>query len=401
VIVVIGTNINPITLILVLVFSYPILKGFLFKFSSHNLKYELDEVSRSISFIFSLILGIYYGKKIFIQHDGGLYKQIYDTIPQGILQYIERNNFFTYVVLIPLLVLVFYKIIKLIFNLVSYLTFYPILDSIEKFLSSKNDFFRRMMGMFFQLPKSLCYILLVAFILNIMSMFNITGMGKLNKYLETSKPYNAICKAVIIPVTNSAVAKQLPNIIDNSFRVVMKDAQPEKPGQGKSEVNANTKTIVYYNGVTLDQGIESDLAINKLAKQLTASESTTRAKARVLYDWIGKNVSYDNNKANKVLNNDFNVQSGAIPTFNTRKGICFDYSCLYVAMSRASNIKVRLVTGEGFNGISWVSHAWNQVYLPEEGKWINVDTTFYKGGNYFDSKRFNLDHRNAQIVGEW
>ncbi|NFF68539.1 transglutaminase-like domain-containing protein, partial [Clostridium sporogenes] len=73
----------------------------------------------------------------------------------------------------------------------------------------------------------------------------------------------------------------------------------------------------------------------------------------------------------------------------------------FIAMCRANDIKVRLITGEGFNGVSWVSHAWNQVYIPEEGRWINVDTTFYKGGNYFDTKRFDIDHRKSQIAGEW
>lgn len=70
-------------------------------------------------------------------------------------------------------------------------------------------------------------------------------------------------------------------------------------------------------------------------------------------------------------------------------------------MARANNMKVRLITGEGFNGINWVSHAWNQVYIPEGNQWINVDTTFYKGGDYFNSKRFQLDHRDSQIAGEW
>ncbi|KAJ49331.1 membrane-bound protein [Clostridium tetanomorphum DSM 665] len=70
-------------------------------------------------------------------------------------------------------------------------------------------------------------------------------------------------------------------------------------------------------------------------------------------------------------------------------------------MCRANNLKVRLITGQGFNGVSWVSHAWNQVYIAEENKWINVDTTFYKGGNYFNSKRFDLDHKDSSIAGEW
>lgn len=390
-------NINPVTLVLALVFLYPLLKGFLFKFSSSNLKIGIDEINRNISFIISLVLGIYYGKKIFLQHETGVYKQIYKIIPNSVVQYMESNSFIVYAVVIPILIFIVYRIIKLIFDLISYVTLYPVLDGLEKFLSSKSSFFKRMAGMFVQFPKAICYVLIVTFVLNIMSIFG--ASDKLNEYLEGSKPYNTICKEIVIPITDSKIAKKLPGIINNSFRIVIKESEPKETIPGKSV--SKGRTIVYYNGVTLDQGVKSNAEIDKTAREITAKESDTKGKAKIIYNWIGSNVSYDHDKANKVLNNNFNVESGAISTFNTGKGICFDYSCLYVAMARANHIKVRLITGEGFNGVSWVSHAWNQVYIPEEGKWINVDTTFYKGGNYFNSKRFELDHRGSQIAGEW
>ena len=129
-------------------------------------------------------------------------------------------------VIIPLLVLICYKIIKLIFDFINYLTFYPILDGIERFLSSKNNFFKRVIGSLFQIPKAVSYILIVSFILNMTSIF--TTNSKLNKYLEGSKPYNTICKSVIIPVTKSRIAKNLPNIINNSFRIVIRENEPNE-----------------------------------------------------------------------------------------------------------------------------------------------------------------------------
>lgn len=390
-------KVNPVTVVIVILFFYPILRGFLFKFSSRDLKADIDGVNRSISFITGSFIGIYYGKKIFIQHDYGIYIDIYRLIPADILQYIESNTFIIYAIIIPLLVVICYKIIKLIFDLINYLTFYPILDSIERFLSSKSNLFKRLIGSLFQFPKAISYVLIVSFILNMMSIF--TTNSKLNKYLEASEPYSAICKSIIIPVTNTNIAKNLPHIINNSFRIVIRENEPKETVTGKAV--SKSKTIVYYNGVTLDEGIKSNGKIDEFARSLVQNENDTKTKSKTLYNWIGNNISYDHDKANKVLNNDFNVQSGAVTTFNTKRGICFDYSCLYVAMCRANHIKVRLITGEGFNGVSWVSHAWNQVYVPEEGKWINVDTTFYKGGNYFNSKRFELDHKGAQVAGEW
>ncbi|AVQ46835.1 transglutaminase-like domain-containing protein [Clostridium botulinum] len=388
---------NPVTLILAVVFFFPILKGFLSKFSSPNLKLDIEDINKTISFVFSLFLGIYYSKKIFIEHNAGIYKDIYERIPKNMTKYIENNFFMVYVVLTPLIIFIIYKIIFLILDLLNSITIYPMLDKLEDILRDKGNIFKRIFGALFNIPKSICYILLIAFVLNVFSMF--IKNDTLNKYLQSSKIYNNICKQAIIPVTNSKIAKKLPNIINNSFKIVVK----EEAGKSSSQKNnfKDKKTIVYYNGVTLEEGIKSNKQINNFARHLAAEDATSKGKAKIIYDWIGTNIDYDHDKAKKVLRDNFQVKSGAIPTFNSKSGICFDYSCLFIAMCRANDIKVRLVTGEGFNGVSWVSHAWNQVYIPEEGRWINVDTTFYKGGNYFDTKRFDIDHRKSQIAGEW
>ena len=88
--------------------------------------------------------------------------------------------------------------------------------------------------------------------------------------------------------------------------------------------------------------------------------------------------------------------------YTTRKGVCFDYSCLYVSMCRAVGLKVRLVTGLGYSGSAWGDHAWNQVYSSGEKRWINVDTTFGStGGDFFDQTDFFLTHKDAEVQGEW
>lgn len=388
-------GINPVTLLIFLLFLYPIGVGFLIKFSSHGLKEDVEEANKNVSFVIAILTGVFLGRKIFILHDQGIFKNIYSLIPQNIIKSIDGNNLIVYAVIIPLMVFALYKIFVMLLDIFIRLIMYPIIDKIDKFLFSKNNLLKRFAGAVFQLPKAICYVLFLALALNIFSM--VVTNDKINKYLETSLPYKYICKEVIIPVTNSNLAKKLPNIINDSFKIVIKDSK----SKGSNPGNTLDNVIVYYNGVTLAEGVRSNANIDNFARNLVSKETTTIGKAQVLYNWVGNNISYDNEKATRVLNNDFNVSSGAIPTFNTGKGICFDYSCLYVAMCRANNIKVRLITGEGFNGVSWVSHAWNQVYIPEGDKWINVDTTFYKGGNYFNSKRFDIDHKAEQIAGEW
>lgn len=390
---------NPISLLIIVAFLYPIIKGLLFKFSSRNIKSDIQEVGSNISFIVSLFLGVYFSKKIFIEHEVQPYKNIYQIIPQDLRSYADNNTIIFYVVVLPIMIFLVYKIAGFLVELINRVVFYPLVDMLERYMEDKSSLFKRISGAVFQLPRSIGYVLLVAFILNILSMLNIKG--SYNNYLQSSKPYNLLCREVVIPVTNSTVAKQLPNIIDNSFRVVVKDADSQDSKGVIAEQTGNKRVIVYYNGVTLEEGIKSNNQIDSFAKELGSKYSSSKDKAKAIYTWVGTNISYDNDKANRVLSNDYNVKSGAIPTYQTKKGICFDYACLYVAMARANGLKVRIITGEGFNGVSWVSHAWNQVFIPEENKWINVDPTFYRGGNYFNSKRFDMDHRDSKVAGEW
>lgn len=390
---------NPITLILVAAFVFPIVKGFLFKFSSNSLKGDIQEVGSNIAFIAALFVGIIFSKRIFIEHDKGIYKDIYEAIPKQLLRYMETNDMIFYAVVIPIMVFVFYKLISFLIELINIITLYPVVDVLERFMQNKSASFKRFSGAIIEIPKAIVYVLFITFIINILSMLNLTG--KYSAFLEDSKPYNYLCREVVLPATNSTVAKQLPNILNNSFKVVVKDADSKDLGSSIVDIASNKRVIVYYNGVTLDEGIKSNTKIDSFAKELVSKASTNRDKAKLIYNWIGSNISYDYDKAEAVLGNDFDIKSGAIPTFQTQKGICFDYACLYVAMARANGLKVRIVTGEGFNGVNWVSHAWNEVYIPEEDKWYKVDSTFYKGGNYFNSRRFDLDHRDAKIAGQW
>lgn len=159
--------------------------------------------------------------------------------------------------------------------------------------------------------------------------------------------------------------------------------------------------IVLYNGITIEEGVKSNSEIDNKAKSLVASCSTDRQKAKKLYTWVGSNIKYDDAKAERVVNSEEVKDSGAIPAFETRKGICFDYACLYAAMAKAVGLPVRVITGQANNGEQFVSHAWNEVYLKDEKKWIEVDPTFYSGGNYFDNSDFDEIHKKEDVAGEF
>lgn len=381
---------NPVDAALILIVLYPLIKGFLLKFSSKNLKSDIEEVSSYISFIAGAILGTYLTKQIFVIHQEGIYVEIYKHIPEKIITTLEAKPIFIYVLVMPIMIFLAYKIIGLIIELINNITFYPLLDGIEDLIKEKSGFTKRIIGLLFQLPKAIWYMLLVTLVLNVSAIIGISD--SYNEKLDKSIVYSSICENIINPITNSKFAQKLPNIINNSFKIVVKNDEPES-------LSKSGRTIVYYNGITLSEGIKSNEEIDQFARELTKDKKSSAKKAKAIYNWVGQNIEYDYDKVEKILKNDFSVKSGAINTFYSRKGICFDYSCLFATMCRANNIEVRIITGEGFNGSNWVNHAWNQVYISEEERWINVDTTFYKGGNYFDSSIFKLDHRNAKIAG--
>ena len=169
----------------------------------------------------------------------------------------------------------------------------------------------------------------------------------------------------------------------------------------KEYLPSNANVIIYYNGVTLEDGIKSLPEIDEKAIEIVENAETDREKAQRIYAWIGSNIKYDFNKAEKALSPEGISNSGSIVAWNNRSGICFDYACLYVSMARAVGLGSRIITGEAYDGQNYGPHAWNQVYLEDEGIWINVDPTFYLSGDYFDNADFYEDHLNSEIAGEW
>ncbi len=161
------------------------------------------------------------------------------------------------------------------------------------------------------------------------------------------------------------------------------------------------KVQIKYNGTTIEEAVKTDYAIDEKAESITEKCINDREKAYEIYLWIGTNIKYDQEKAQKVLKEDEEINnSGAIYAFSDRKGICFDYAALYAAMAKKADLKVRLIVGEAYNGTDYTGHAWNEVYLQEEEKWINVDSTFFAGGDYFDSDNFDK-YIKEETAGEW
>lgn len=153
------------------------------------------------------------------------------------------------------------------------------------------------------------------------------------------------------------------------------------------------------------RGIESDSAvIQNKSKQLVKGASTPREKAKAIYDYVAKNMTYD---MEKYRENEFHWSDSALKSLRTKKGICQDYVFLTIALLRAADLPSRFVEGEA----GGQRHAWVEVQV--DGRWLVMDPTWGSGyitkegtfqkrydSRYFDPPSSLLDktHRRTGVV---
>ncbi|MDK0628659.1 transglutaminase-like domain-containing protein [Clostridium perfringens] len=390
-------NFNLVDIIIVCSFILPLVVAYKRKFNIIRIKNSIEELGGYISFFLALYLSFIAIKKI------DIIERMFSIVVVEFNNIISNFNISPQVIIIFIvlaLTLVIYFIVKIILKIFSFIIINPILRWLKKAESRRGKGFGKVAALIINIPKSLFYMAVIALVMVILGSNGFLG-EKMEGMTLASKAYEVVNSNKYYAALN----KEYEAFHDEYKDVISKniDSAVESNKEPKSEnvVESNRNVINLYNGVTLEQGIKSNEAINKKAKELTKNAKSSREKAKRIYTWISENINYDDNKAENISEKTSQYKSGAIEAFETRKGICFDYSCLYVAMAREAGLKVRIVTGEGFNGKEWGPHSWNEVYLPEKNQWITVDPTFGKAGNYFDSKKNSESHRDRKIVGEW
>lgn len=114
----------------------------------------------------------------------------------------------------------------------------------------------------------------------------------------------------------------------------------------------------------------SNSKVTKKAAELTKTSKNTVDKIAYIYNYVIKNITYDQQLANSV-------QKGYIPdvdkVLESGKGICFDFAAVMTAMLRSQGVPTKLVVG--YRGKDY--HAWISTYSNETG-WI--DSVIYLSG---------------------
>ena len=124
------------------------------------------------------------------------------------------------------------------------------------------------------------------------------------------------------------------------------------------------------------------------AWEITKDIDNPLGKVEAVYNYVVKELTYDNHKA-------ATVQSGYIPVLDSvleeKKGICFDYASLMTGMLRSQGIPCKMVFG--YTGGAY--HAWISVWTEDTGwvdgviffdgiAWQRLDPTFASYDNQSD-----------------
>ena len=399
------TDINFVTVILVLAFILPLITGAFGIFTREKVRYSLVSLLDGIELAVGLIPAVYFTKRIFFVHDGSFFSQIYDVLPGKLKDVFFGKDVLIYLFAVPVILFIMLLLVRLVTTPLYRYVFLPLSDRIYSGVNRTGPFLRKLAGGLWQLPKAVVLTLTVALLLNF-TMYYVYSPA-LTAWTSESGAYKLIYENMLYPVLNSNIAKKIPVLVIDTFgRAASATIPQEKAADIRNSVGRLTggkvRIIEYFNGVTLDEAIKSNEKLDETAWKIVGKENDERKKAYLIYKWISKNIEYDYDKAANITANPARYSSGSIAAFDTGKGICFDYSCLYVTMCRAVGLKSRLLTGLGYSGIAWGDHAWNQVWYSAGEKWLNVDTTFGSSGvNYFDKSDFEVDHKDAELQGEW
>ncbi|MHA0856478.1 transglutaminase domain-containing protein [Paenibacillus sp. CMAA1364] len=196
-------------------------------------------------------------------------------------------------------------------------------------------------------------------------------------HIEGSAVYQDAARMIIEPLSGNLVKEKLP--------VFTKAVEQELNG------------ILQRKYDIIDRSIPED--IEEAAAQIVGTAKTDEEKARLLYDWVGSRVAYDYAKVDDYEQRGVWHEQTPRDTYDTLLGVCIDYARLYAVMAKSQGLDVKVVTGLGYNGQGgYGPHAWNEVYLSTENKWIPLDPTWAQTGNWFNPPKFAETHIKDQVL---
>lgn len=387
-------SVNYITYLFVAVICLPMIVGLIKGVRTKSVVNALVTLVQLIETFVLTFISLAFVKEFFIDTNSLGYKATSYLIPEVMMDRFIEIPLLPYVAFGPILLLLFVLITSHYLRPLYTEFFEGIHERLNEYIRKIPRIARHFMGGVAAIPVSLIVSVLLALVLNFVVYFMPTSI--ISEMAYDSRVYGQVFEKTIKPAVGSSLSKDIPLVATRLF-ASSNDSYPVF----ENNLDRKDKVIEYFNGVTLTEAVKFDENIESFALEITKGLDTDRQKAYAIYDWIRNNIEYDDEKAENIVNDTSLYYSGAKVAYYKKKGICFDYASLFIAMAIANEISVSLVTGLGYNGVFWGDHAWNKVYLSEEDRWVNVDATFGIAGEYFDNRDFNANHRHEKVRQIW
>ncbi|NCO83514.1 MAG: hypothetical protein COZ31_06720 [Nitrospirae bacterium CG_4_10_14_3_um_filter_44_29] len=140
----------------------------------------------------------------------------------------------------------------------------------------------------------------------------------------------------------------------------------------KEEITSNPPTPPFTKkgkGGLLEEYLKDTMFIQSkgpeivsMAKEIVKDEKDALKKARLLYDWVYRNI-----KKTPAI-----TIPMATEVLKSKRGDCNEHTTLYTALARAAGIPTRIALGLTYKDGYFYYHAWPEIFI---GQWIAIDPT--------------------------
>lgn len=145
-----------------------------------------------------------------------------------------------------------------------------------------------------------------------------------------------------------------------------------------SEIEGMEKYLLFTENIDINEEIRD------LAQELAEGEDDLYVLVFKVSEWLKENIEYNLEFAESL--------EKPTTTFETRQGVCDEFTALFVSILRSLGIPTKYVSGYAYTNLKTPAgfgpHAWAEVYFPTKG-WVPFDVTYNEFG-YIDASHVKL-----------
>ncbi|MEN6391370.1 MAG: transglutaminase domain-containing protein, partial [Syntrophomonas sp.] len=190
-------NINPITIGLVALLAFPLIQGAVEPLSLGGIRQRLWSLLDTVGFLMALYMAIVLTRRIFFDHDSGVFLSIYNWIPENIRVYLYGQDVLIYVIVVPIFLLILIELIRLLTPAIYRRWLLPLADQLYNALSNSGRFLSSSAGALAQIPRAAFMVFIGGLLLNFFAYYY--PSPNLSKWMNESTAYQGLYQQALYP----------------------------------------------------------------------------------------------------------------------------------------------------------------------------------------------------------